>query len=110
MQARIRRDLANARWLADEVDRTPGWERLAPVPLQTVCIRHLASGERDEARLASHNLSIAARVNGSGRTYVTPALLKGKQMIRVSVGATATERRDVELVWRELKEAAVGHG
>jgi aromatic-L-amino-acid/L-tryptophan decarboxylase len=110
MQARIRRDLANARWLADEVDRTPGWERLAPVPLQTVCLRHLASGERDEARLASHNLSIAARVNGSGRAYVTPAVLKGKQMIRVSVGAAATERKDVELVWRELREAAVGHG
>jgi aromatic-L-amino-acid decarboxylase len=109
LQARIRRDLASARWLADEVDRTPGWERLAPVPLQTVCLRHLASGEKDEARLASHNLSIAARVNGSGRAYLTPALLKGKQMIRVSIGATATERKDVELVWRELREAAGGH-
>jgi aromatic-L-amino-acid decarboxylase len=109
IQARIRRDLANARWLADQVDHTAGWERLAPVPLQTVCLRHLASGERDEARLASHNLSIAARVNGSGRAYVTPALLKGRQMIRVSVGATATERHDVERVWRELREAAGGH-
>ncbi len=109
IQARIRRDLANARWLADQVDHTPGWERLAPVPLQTVCLRHLASGERDEARLASHNLSIAARVNGSGHAYVTPAVLKGRQMIRVSVGAAATERHDVERVWRELREAAGGH-
>jgi aromatic-L-amino-acid decarboxylase len=108
LQARVRRDLENARWLAGEVDRTPGWERLAPVPLQTVCLRHLASGERDEGRLTAHNLSIAARVNGSGRAYVTPALIKGKQLIRVSVGATATERRDVEAVWRELREAAEG--
>ncbi|HEY6100405.1 MAG TPA: pyridoxal-dependent decarboxylase, partial [Anaeromyxobacter sp.] len=106
MQARIRRDLANARWLAEQVDHTPGWERLAPVPLQTVCLRNLASGEGDEARLASHNLSLAARVNGSGRAYVTPSVLKGKQIIRVSIGATATERKDVEAVWRELKEAA----
>jgi aromatic-L-amino-acid decarboxylase len=108
MQARIRRDLANARWLADEVDRTPGWERLAPAPLQTVCLRHLAAGERDEARLASHNLAIAARVNRAGRAYVTPSLIKGKQMIRVSIGATATERKDVEIVWQELREAAGG--
>lgn len=108
MQARLRRDLASARWLAERVDATPGWERLAPVPLQTVCLRHLASGERDEARLASHNLAIAARVNGSGRAYVTPSVLKGKQMIRVSVGAAATERRDVEAVWGELQDAAVG--
>lgn len=111
MQARVRRDLENARWLAEQVDGTAGWERLAPVPLQTVCFRHLASGERDEARLASHNLSIAARVNASGRAYVTPSVLKGKQMIRVSIGATGTERRDVQEVWRALRDAAEGvHG
>ncbi len=109
MQARIRRDLENARWLAGEVDRTPGWERLAPVPLQTVCLRHAPpAGERDEGRLAAHNLGIAARVNGEGRAYVTPSVLKGKQMIRVSVGATATERVHVEGVWRALREAAGG--
>jgi len=106
MQARIRRDLENARWLAGEVDRTEGWERLAPVPLQTVCLRHVPAAEGDEGRLAAHNLAIAARVNEGGRAYVTPSMLKGKQMIRVSVGATATERKDVEAVWRELREAA----
>ncbi|HYO29749.1 MAG TPA: pyridoxal-dependent decarboxylase, partial [Thermomicrobiales bacterium] len=31
LQARLRRDLANARWLAAEVERTPGWRVLAPV-------------------------------------------------------------------------------
>src|SRR5512143_1168249 len=40
LQARLRRDLANARWLADQVAATPGWRVLAPVPLQTVCVRH----------------------------------------------------------------------
>jgi aromatic-L-amino-acid decarboxylase len=105
IQARIRRDLENARWLAAQVDAAPGWERMAPVPLQTVCLRHLPPGERDEARLASHNLAIAARVNGSGAAYVTPSLLGGRQMIRVSVGAEGTEREQVEQVWRLLREA-----
>ncbi len=108
MQARIRRDLENARWLADEVDRAEGWERLAPVPLQTVCLRHVPAGEKDEARIAAHNLAVAARVNGTGRAYVTPSVVKGRQLIRVSVGATPTERKDVEAVWRELREAAEG--
>ena len=40
LQARIRRDLANARWLADQVDSAPNWKRVAPTPLQTVCVRH----------------------------------------------------------------------
>ncbi len=106
LQARIRRDLENARWFQEQVDGEPDWERLAPVPLQTVCIRHRPAAGADEAGLAAHNLAIAARVNESGRAYVTPSVLKGKQMIRVSIGATATERSDVELVWRLLREAA----
>jgi aromatic-L-amino-acid decarboxylase len=38
---------------------------------------------------------------------VTPSLLKGRQVIRVSIGAQATEREHVEALWRELQEAAV---
>jgi aromatic-L-amino-acid decarboxylase len=106
MQARIRRDLANARWLAAQVDAAPGWERLAPVPFQTVCLRHVPEGERDEGRLAAHNLAIAGTLNRSGRAYVTPSVLKGKQVIRASVGSLGTERRDVEALWAALCEAA----
>jgi aromatic-L-amino-acid decarboxylase len=106
MQARIRRDLANARWLMEQVDAAPGWERLAPVPLQTVCLRHVPAGVAEERTIAEHNLAIARRVNDAGRSYVTPSVLKGRQMIRVSIGATATERADVERVWNELREAA----
>jgi aromatic-L-amino-acid decarboxylase len=106
MQARLRRDLANARWLAEQVDAAADWERLAPVPLQTVCLRHIPTDQRDEKRLAAHNLAIADRVNRSGKAYLTTGLLKGKQMIRVSLGAERTERRQVEAVWRELRAAA----
>jgi aromatic-L-amino-acid decarboxylase len=108
LQARLRRDLENARWLAGEVDaaRAQGWERVAPAPLQTVCMRHAPPALADEAARTAHNLAIADRVNRSGRAYVTPSVLKGKQMIRVSIGAEGTERRHVEAVWRELREAA----
>ncbi len=106
LQARLRRDLENARWLTAAVDAASGWERLAPVPLQTVCVRHLPEGVSDEAGRTAHNLAIADRVNRGGRAYVTPSVLKGKQMIRVSIGAETTERRHVEAVWRALQEAA----
>ncbi len=109
LQARLRRDLENARWLAEQVDAAPGWERLAPVPLQTVCLRHLLADVRDEPALAAHNLALADRVNRSGRAYVTPSVLKGKQMIRVSIGAEGTERRHVEGIWRALQEAGRSH-
>ncbi len=106
LQARLRRDLANAQWLKEQVDAAPGWERLAPVPLQTVCLRHVKPG-LDEAGLAAHNLDIARRVNEGGKAYLTPSVLKGTQMLRVSIGAEATERRHVELLWEALCTA--GH-
>lgn len=105
LQARLRRDLAHARWLAAEVDATPGWERLAPVPFQLVTLRHAPAG-LDEPALTAHNLAIAARVNGGGRAYVTPSVLKGRQTLRVSCGSATTERRHVEAVWAALREAA----
>ncbi len=107
LQARVRRDLANAAWLKAEVDAAPEWERLAPVPLQTVCMRHVpARLSGDEAALAEHNLAIARRINEGGGAYITPSVVKGKQMIRVSIGAEGTERRHVEALWRSLQAAA----
>jgi aromatic-L-amino-acid decarboxylase len=107
LQKRIRRDVANAQWLQGQVDAAPGWERLAPVPLQTVCLRHRPRDiARDEAALTRHNLDIVDAVNRGGDSYLTPSLLKGRQMIRVSIGAQATERSHVERVWQELQVAA----
>jgi aromatic-L-amino-acid decarboxylase len=110
MRARVRRDVENAHWLADRVDEAPGWQRLAPVPLQTVTLRHVPSAAHDEVRLAAHNLAIARRVNEGGRAYLTPSVLKGQQTLRVSIGAEGTERRHVEALWRELQDAARAEG
>jgi aromatic-L-amino-acid decarboxylase len=105
LQRRLRRDLANAAWLAGEVARTPDWRVLAPVPLQTVCVRHeppgLAGGDLDR-----HTQEWAARLNQSGAAYVTPAVLDGRWMVRVSIGAEATERADVAQLWAVMQEMA----
>ena len=105
IQARIRRDLENTRWLATQVDAAPLWERLAPAPLQTVCLRHKPEGLAG-ATLDAHNLRLAQAVNASGRAYLTPSVVKGVQLIRVSLGTEATERSDVEALWALLNETA----
>src|SRR5438445_3769709 len=48
LQARLRRDLANARWLEEQVRATPPWKVLTPVKLQTVCVRHEPPGVEEE--------------------------------------------------------------
>jgi aromatic-L-amino-acid/L-tryptophan decarboxylase len=107
LQARVRRDLENARWLADQVRATPPWRVVAPVPLQTVCVRHEPLG-LDGNMLDRHTLAWAERLNRSGKAYVTPAALSGGWMVRVSVGTIATERAHVEQLWRDMREAAEG--
>ena len=107
LQARLRRDLVNAQWLKEQVDAAPDWERLAPVPLQTVCVRHVPKViAGDEPALTAHNLAIARSINDSGAAYLTPSDLKGRQMLRLSIGAETTERRHVEALWRALQAAA----
>jgi aromatic-L-amino-acid decarboxylase len=105
LQARLRRDLDNARWFAEQVRSTPDWKVLAPVPLQTVCIRHEPSGLAD-GELDRHMQAWAERVNRSGQAYVTPAVLDGRWMVRVSIGGLTTERAHVEALWRILRQEA----
>ncbi|MEO8333586.1 MAG: pyridoxal-dependent decarboxylase [bacterium] len=102
LQARLRRDLENAHWFAAQVRASDEWRVLAPVTLQTVCIRHEPSGVSGE-ELDRHTLSWVERVNVSGRAYLTPAVLQGRWMVRVSVGGEQTERTHVEALWRLLQ-------
>jgi aromatic-L-amino-acid decarboxylase len=107
LRARLRRDLENARWLADQARSAPRWRVLAPVPLQTVCLRHQPEGV-DGEDLDRHTLAWADRVNRSGEAYLTPAVLEGRWMVRVSVGAELTERSHVEALWRLIRREAEG--
>jgi len=127
VRRRLRRDLANAAWLAEAAAATPRWRVVAPVVLQTVCLRHepaglgwaaggaaggaglgvTAGGEApDGEALDRHMAALTERVNSSGRAHLTTALLGGRLVTRVSIGAEPTERRHVEEVWRLLQEAA----
>ncbi|UCH27677.1 MAG: aspartate aminotransferase family protein [Trueperaceae bacterium] len=103
LRARLRRDIANAQWLKEQVDAAPGWERLTPVPLQTVCVRHVLPGLTSE-ELDAHTLDWAHRINASGEAYLTPAKLDGRWMVRVSIGSLLTEREDVAALWELMKK------
>ena len=105
LQARLRRDIANAQWLKAAVESTPGWRVLAPVPLQTVCVRHEPLGLSGEA-LDRHTQAWAEALNRSGAAYVTPATLDGRWMVRVSIGALLTERSHVEALWAAMRQQA----
>ena len=105
LRERLRRDIRNAGWLEARVRETPGWRVLAPVVLQTLCLRHQPPCLEGEA-LDRHTLAWVDRVNKSGAGYLTPAMLDGRWMVRVSIGAEATEAEHVAALWDAMRQQA----
>ena len=110
IRSRLRRDLDNARWFREQVEAAAGWEVVAPVPLQTVCIRHVPvdgqgqplSGEP----LDAHTLAWVKRINASGAAFMTPSQLDGRWMVRVSIGVEGTTREHVAELWKLIQQSA----
>jgi aromatic-L-amino-acid decarboxylase len=105
LRARLRRDLANAAWLAERVRATPPWRLLAPCALQTVVVRHEPPGLASDA-LDRHTLRWLDAVHRTGRAWLTPAQLEGRWVVRVSLGALATEHEHVTALWDLMQRAA----
>lgn len=97
IRTRLRRDLDNAAWLADRFAEMPDWEVVAPVRLQTVCVRHVPPALIDDPdALDAHTLRWVREINLSGEAFLSPSQLDGRWMVRVSVGVEATERHHLE--------------
>jgi aromatic-L-amino-acid/L-tryptophan decarboxylase len=105
LRKRLRRDLDNAKWLEGQVCTTANWKLVAPVQLQTVCVRYDVPGLSGED-VDTWTLEWVSRINNSGAAYLTPAKLKGRWMVRVSIGSLLTERKDVETLWQLMREVA----
>lgn len=109
IRQRLRRDLDNAQWFAGQIADQPGWEVLAPVPLQTICIRHTPTDSLGESltgdALDAHTLAWVDRINVSGKAFLTPSILDGRWMARVSIGVEDTTREHIERLIALLKES-----
>ena len=90
--------------MAQSIRSTPDWRVLNPVVLQTLCVRHEPAGLTGEA-LDRYTVAWCDRVNRSGSAYLTPALLDGRWMVRISIGALGTERHHVESLWADVQSA-----
>ena len=105
IRERLRRDLDNAQWFAAQVEQATGWRVLAPVNLQTVCVRHEPAGiEGDD--LDSYTLAWVNAINQSGEAFMSPSQLDGRWMVRVSIGVEATTREHVQRLWDLIQRSA----
>jgi aromatic-L-amino-acid/L-tryptophan decarboxylase len=98
LRAHIRTGVGLAQELAGWARQDPRFEVAAPHPLGLVCLRLVAGDAASEALLTA--------VNASGEAYLSHTRVRGRYVLRVSVGATFTERRHVEALWALLQRLA----
>ena len=112
LRRRIRHHLSMAADLAAQVDADPDFERLAPVPFSTICLRFAPparSGEAPEAherRLDDLNQALLDAVNRTGEVFLSHTRLEGRFAIRVAIGQVRTEERHVARAWELLRREA----
>ncbi len=110
LQQRLREHLALAQEFKRWVDESPDFERLAPVPLQTICFRYhpgrTAGAAQSQATLDALNQALLAEVNRTGTIYITHTRLNGAYSLRMSIGQTQTRREHVVQAWEAIREAA----
>jgi aromatic-L-amino-acid/L-tryptophan decarboxylase len=102
----IAKDLAQARRLADAIQKEPQLELLAPVELSAVCLRHRGVSGAQEGDLNRFNLAVLNRVVKRGRVYLSNASLRGKFCLRACIVNHRTKNADVDRVIPEVLAAA----
>lgn len=109
IRSRLRRDLANAEWFCDTITGAGApWRVVAPVTLQTVCLRHepVVDGVAlSGAALDEHTQAWIRLLNESGATFLSGSILDGQWIARVSIGVESTERQHLERLWALMQEA-----
>jgi aromatic-L-amino-acid decarboxylase len=87
----VRHSVGMARGLAERLNEDKRFELVAPIPFALVCFRHVGGNASTEA--------LAEDINAVDDVYVTPTSIGDMTFIRVSVGQTRTEQRNVDRLW-----------
>jgi aromatic-L-amino-acid decarboxylase len=102
MAARIREHLRLAQLFAQWIREDARFEISAPVMMGVVCFRLKDS---DDKAADQKNGAIVAKINASGKAYLTQAKLRGRIVMRLGLGNVLTAEEHVRRVWEIIREA-----
>ncbi len=101
---RIREHFRLAGMFAGWIDGHQEFERLAPVPLTTICFRAHPRGIDVGEALNRINDRLMNAVNASGLMFVTQTKLNGMTVLRLVVSHLRTEEKHVRSAWQLLQD------
>ncbi|HTK08786.1 MAG TPA: pyridoxal-dependent decarboxylase [Ktedonobacteraceae bacterium] len=103
LAARIREHCQIAQWLADSIDASPDFERLAPTPFSIVCFRAHPQHISDEEELNRLNETLMQTINNEGHFFLSHSKLRGIFTLRVAIGNIRTTASDIRQLWEDLQ-------
>ena len=103
---RIRAHVEWAREFRDWIDQAADWERLAPMPMATICFRYHPPGIDDPTTLDRLNTQLLERLNKRGLIYLSHARLDERYTIRLTIGTLRQTREHVVDAWDTLRATA----
>ncbi len=101
LQHHVREHVRLAQDFACWVEADKRFELVVEPPLNLVCFRHRGGDETNQQLMDS--------LNATGRIYLTHTRLHDKLTLRLSIGQTWTQRRQVEEAWRLIQQKARRH-
>jgi aromatic-L-amino-acid/L-tryptophan decarboxylase len=100
LQAMLREHIRLGKRFAEWVDAHPDFERVGEAPLATVCFRQRG------AEADALNQRLLARLNATGKIFLTGTRLQGKYVLRLALGHLTTTEADVRAAWALIIEEA----
>ena len=97
LQNFIREHLRLAKLFESWVKDDEAFELMAPVNLSVVCFR--INNGRDEEHLTELNKKFEAKLNKTGKVFLSHTSLRGKYVMRMAIGARMTDEQNVREAW-----------
>ena len=114
LRAVIESNIAIMRYLADRIDESQDFVRVAPAPLSVVCFRYRtsdASLQRSPEYLDELNGRLLEALEADGRVFLSGTRIHGRRVLRACSVNHRLRREDVDLmlaVIREVGQSLIG--
>ena len=92
----VARNVAQAKWLGEQVAASEQFELLAPVRLNVACFTLNCRPDMDAIKRYLDQLQ------ADGRVFMTPTLYKGVPAIRAAISNWQTTQTDMAICWQAM--------
>lgn len=117
LTARLEESVRQARWLAQRVASHPDFVCVTASPFALLCLRYMpkvlkeahqqSTAEQKEKldQYVDHlNKELMAKLNESGRVFVSHAVIREGYVIRISIGNIHTKMEDIHRLWEQIQK------